>query len=83
MTGTVAELLAPLAFLLSLAGAWLVASEGRRARWWGWLLLLAASVILAAWASLGGHHWLLAMQCGFVATSIRGMRRDRWKPAAV
>lgn len=63
-----------LAALLTIAGAWLLASNTRRAAW-GWVLFLAANGLWIAFALLQGYTGLLVQQLVLTATSLLGI----WK----
>lgn len=55
-----------------LVGAFLLAGNGKHARW-GWLAFLASNACLIAFALRYGHPGLLALQLGFTCTTARGI----------
>jgi len=58
--------------ILGLAGAFLLATKGRRAAY-GWWAFLASNAAWLTFAWMGGFRWLLAMQVGFTITSCIGL----------
>jgi hypothetical protein len=64
------------AMLVTLAGAWLVASKSRRRRLAGFWVFLASNVLWVIWAIQARAWALLALQVGLAFMNIRGERRN-------
>jgi hypothetical protein len=64
------------AMLVTLAGAWLVASKSRRRRLAGFWVFLASNVLWVIWAVQARAWALLALQIGLAFMNIRGERRN-------
>jgi nicotinamide riboside transporter PnuC len=62
------------AAVLTIAGAWLLANNGRRAPW-GWVLFLAANMAWIAFAWLQAHTGLMVQQLVLTTVSLQGV----WK----
>ena len=65
------------AFAVTVGAGWLVASDARRRRLWGFALFLVSNVLWVAW---GWHDaaWALVALQGFLAvTNVRGLADNR------
>lgn len=58
-----------------LAGAYLLATNGRVARW-GWVGFLLANLFAIAFALRATHYGLFIQQVGFLGSSLLGLRRS-------
>lgn len=74
------------ATLTGLAGAYLLATNGRLARW-GWVGFLLANLFSMGFAMRAGHYGLMVQQVGFMGSSLLGLWRSgliaRRTPASV
>lgn len=64
------------AMLATLVAAWLVASQHRRARVWGfgWFVLSNLLWVVWGWST---HAWaLIVLQVGLFALNLRGLRKN-------
>ncbi|MDR6521044.1 MULTISPECIES: hypothetical protein [Variovorax] len=61
------------AFLASLAAAWLVASETRRRRNWGFWVFLLSNALWTVWGLHSSAFALIALQVCLAALNIRGL----------
>lgn len=68
------QLLEWAAALLTIAGSWLLANQGRRAPW-GFVLYLGANALWICFAWLQGHTGLLVQQLVLTAISLQGIRK--------
>lgn len=75
MSMTAAQICEHAGAALGMAGAWFVSGGGRRASL-GWGAWLVSNVLLASMAWKLQLWSLLAMQCYFTFTSVRGFRRS-------
>lgn len=65
------------AMVVTLAGAWLVASKSRRRRLTGFWVFLLSNVLWVIWAVQARAWALLALQVGLACMNIRGERRNQ------
>ena len=64
------------AMLASLAAAWLVASQDRRRRSWGFWVFMGSNVLWVAWG-WHTHAWaLIALQVGLFGLNVRGAGKN-------
>jgi hypothetical protein len=63
------------AMVATLIAAWLVASEGKRKRNWGFWCFIVSNVLWIAWGWHDGAFALVALQIGLFALNIRGERK--------
>lgn len=61
----------------SVIGAWLVGSQDVHLRWFGFLLFLMSNLIWIGWGITIKAWPLVAMQCAFLVTSVRGVWSNR------
>lgn len=61
--------------ITGLAGAYLLATNGRIARW-GWVGFLLANVFAMGFALRAAHYGLLVQQVGFMGSSLLGLWRS-------
>ncbi|AYD64024.1 hypothetical protein C4E15_25950 [Achromobacter spanius] len=67
------------AMVTSLAAAWLVASQGKAKRKWGFWVFLLSNALWIAWGLHDGAYALIALQLGLAALNIRGVRKNQKK----
>ena len=60
------------AMLVTVAAAWLVASQSRRKRTVGFWTFLASNVLWIAWAWPAGAYALVVLQLALAALNVRG-----------
>lgn len=65
------------AMVLTLAAAWLVASQQERRRGWGFWVFIASNLLWIAWGWHDGAYALIALQVGLFATNLRGAAKNR------
>ena len=65
------------AMLTSLAAAWLVASQGKTKRKWGFWVFLLSNALWIAWGIHDGAFALIALQLGLAALNIRGVMKNQ------
>ncbi|AUA57214.1 Uncharacterised protein [Achromobacter spanius] len=65
------------AMLTSLAAAWLVASQGKAKRQWGFWVFLFSNALWIAWGLHDGAFALIALQVGLAALNIRGVMKNK------
>ena len=63
------------AMVATLIAAWLVASEGKRKRNWGFWCFIVSNVLWIVWGWHDGAFALVALQLGLFALNIRGERK--------
>ncbi len=68
------------AMLLTLVAAWLVASQTKQKRGWGFWCFIAGNVLWILWGWHDGAYALIALQVGLFALNLRGARKN--EPAA-
>lgn len=64
------------AMAATLAAAWLVASQSKRKRSWGFWIFIASNVLWVAWGWHDHAYALIALQVGLLALNIRGARKN-------
>ena len=64
------------AMLATLAAAWLVASQSKRKRAWGFWVFIASNAMWIAWGWHDHAFALIALQVGLFALNIRGARKN-------
>jgi hypothetical protein len=64
------------AMLVTLAGAWLVASRSQQRRHFGFWVFLLSNALWIVWAIPAKAWALLALQVGLAFMNIRGERRN-------
>lgn len=64
------------AMAVTLAAAWLVASQHRRRRNWGFWLFLLSNGLWIAWGLHAAAPALIVLQLGLAALNIRGARKN-------
>ncbi len=72
MGGDWIDLLQWPAMVVTLLGAWLVASRRRFRRNWGFWAFLSSNVLWTAWGWHDGAYALIALQVGLAALNLRG-----------
>ena len=65
------------AMAVTLLASWMVASERKFKRNWGFWLFLLSNVLWAAWAIGDSAYALLLLQGGLAAINIRGAYKSR------
>ncbi|HEU4459136.1 MAG TPA: hypothetical protein VFR90_08450 [Methylibium sp.] len=63
------------AMLMAIAASWLVGSERKRRRQWGFWIFLASNVAWIAWAWHTNAPALLLLQVALAAMNIRGVKK--------
>lgn len=76
MTDALLDALQWPAMLVTLLGAWLVASQTRRKRNWGFWAFLLGNVLWIVWGWHDGAYALIALQFGLFALNLRGVRKN-------
>ncbi|ARN23765.1 hypothetical protein A4W93_06920 [Piscinibacter gummiphilus] len=66
--------------LASLAAAWLVASQDRRRRSWGFWVFMGSNVLWVAWGWHTQAHALIALQVGLFVLNVRGAGKNEAGP---
>jgi hypothetical protein len=64
------------AMIVTLTGAWLVASKSQRRRHAGFWVFLLSNLLWVTWAVQARAWALLALQLGLAGMNIRGKRRN-------
>lgn len=64
------------AMAVTLAASWLVASQSRRRRAWGFWVFLLSNLLWIAWGLHAGAPALIVLQLGLAALNIRGARKN-------
>jgi len=64
------------AMVATLTAAWLVGSQSKRKRGWGFWIFLLSNLLWIAWG-WHDHAWaLMVLQAGLFATNLRGVRKN-------
>jgi hypothetical protein len=64
------------AMAVTLVAAWLVGSQSKHKRAWGFWLFIASNVLWIAWGWHDGAYALIALQVGLFALNVRGARKN-------
>ena len=64
------------AMLVTLAAAWLVASQTKRRRSWGFWCFIMSNVLWIAWALPAQAYALIVLQIGLFVLNVRGARKN-------
>ena len=64
------------AMAITLLASWLVASQDRRRREWGFWCFIASNVLWVAWGWHDHAYALIALQVGLFALNIRGAKKN-------
>ena len=68
------------AMVVTLLSAWLVASQSKRNRGWGFWLFIISNLLWVVWGWHDGAMALIALQVGLLAMNVRGaMKNDTGK----
>ena len=62
--------------LVTLLSAWLVASQRKGRRQWGFWLFLVSNVLWIAWGVYAHAYALIALQVGLAFLNIRGVSKN-------
>ncbi len=65
------------AMAVTLAAAWLVASQSRRRRNWGFWCFIVSNLLWVAWGWHAQAYALIALQFGLFALNLRGARKNQ------
>jgi hypothetical protein len=65
------------AMVATLLSAWLVASQSKRRRHWGFWIFLVSNVLWVAWAWYDHAYALVALQVGLAVLNIRGVSKNQ------
>lgn len=68
------------AMAVTLVAAWLVASQARRRRNWGFWCFVASNMLWVAWGLHDQAYALVALQFGLFALNLRGVRKNDPQP---
>ena len=60
------------AMVVTVAAAWLVASQSKRRRRWGFWTFLASNVLWVVWGWHDGAHALIGLQVCLAVLNVRG-----------
>jgi hypothetical protein len=69
------------AMAVTLIAAWMVASERRFKRNWGFWFFLLSNVLWTVWAFGDGAYALIVLQVGLAAINVRGAYKNRPRDA--
>ena len=64
------------AMLVTLLAAWLVASQTKRKRSWGFWCFIVSNVLWIAWALPAHAYALIVLQIGLFVLNLRGARKN-------
>ncbi|MGQ0752553.1 MAG: hypothetical protein ACT4PS_18655 [Betaproteobacteria bacterium] len=64
------------AMVVTLLAAWLVASQTKRKRNWGFWCFIVSNVLWIAWAVPAQAYALIVLQIGLFALNVRGARKN-------
>jgi len=64
------------AMTVTLVAAWLVGSQSKRKRAWGFWSFIAGNVLWVAWGWHDGAYALIALQVGLFALNVRGAKKN-------
>ena len=64
------------AMVVTLAAAWLVASQSTRKRTVGFWCFVASNILWIAWGLHAGANALIALQVGLFVLNLRGVRKN-------
>lgn len=64
------------AMLATLVAAWLVASQTKRGRSWGFWCFVCSNVLWVVWACHDHAYALITLQIGLLALNLRGLRKN-------
>jgi hypothetical protein len=64
------------AMLATLIAAWLVASQTKRKRSWGFWCFVASNVLWVVWSWHVHAHALIGLQIGLFALNLRGLTKN-------
>ena len=64
------------AMAITLVAAWMVASQSKRKREWGFWFFIASNVLWIAWGWHDGAYALIALQVGLFLLNLRGARKN-------
>ena len=64
------------AMVVTLVAAWLVASQSKRKRAWGFWCFVLSNVLWIAWGWHARAYALITLQLGLFALNVRGLRKN-------
>ncbi len=64
------------AMVATLVAAWLVASQSKRNRSWGFWCFIASNILWVVWAWHDHAYALIALQLGLFALNLRGAKKN-------
>jgi len=64
------------AMIVTLVAAWLVASQSKRKRNWGFWCFVLSNVLWVIWGWHDHAYGLIALQLGLFALNVRGVRKN-------
>ena len=62
--------------MVTVIAAWLIASQSKQKRVFGFWLFLLSNVLWIVWGVGAGAYALIVLQCGLAITNIRGQLRN-------
>lgn len=68
------------AMAVTLIAAWLIASQTRRHRTWGFWCFVASNVLWVVWGLHDQAYALVALQFGLFALNLRGVKKNEPHP---
>lgn len=68
------------AMLTTLVAAWLVGSQGKLKRRWGFWCFVVSNVLWTAWGWHDGAYALIALQLGLFILNLRGASKNEPRP---
>jgi hypothetical protein len=63
------------AMIATLVAAWLVASETKRRRSWGFWCFVVSNVLWIVWGWHDGAYALMGLQAGLFVLNVRGLKK--------
>ena len=64
------------AMVVTLVASWLVASQSKKKRGWGFWCFILSNVLWVAWGWHDGAYALIALQLGLFVLNVRGARKN-------
>jgi len=64
------------AMIVTLVAAWLVGSQKKRKRSWGFWCFILSNILWSVWGWHDGAYALIALQVGLFVVNLRGVRKN-------
>ena len=77
MSGELIDLIQWPAMAITLFSAWLVASQSKRKRGWGFWTFIISNILWVIWGLYDEAYALIGMQLGLLILNIRGARKNK------